>query len=111
MYDFNYVCASSIEEAAKALGQEGAQIISGGQTLIPTLKQRLANPTTLVSVGSIEEIKRISVNAGGVMTIGAAATHNQVCLQGIKFPALAGLNRLQPVCYFFSYVYVSGGWN
>jgi len=38
MYDFEVERPSSVADAVKALGQEDAQPLSGGQTLIPTLK-------------------------------------------------------------------------
>ena len=50
MYDFEFVKPSSIAEATKALSADGAQALSGGQTLLPTMKQRLASPGTLVSL-------------------------------------------------------------
>ena len=44
MYAFEFVRPTTVEEAVKALAAEEAQALGGGQTLIPTLKQRLANP-------------------------------------------------------------------
>lgn len=43
MYDFNYVKPASLDEAVKAIA-DGGQPLSGGQTLIPTMKARLAMP-------------------------------------------------------------------
>ena len=53
MHNFDFVKPSSIAEAAKLLGQDGAQPLSGGQTLMPTMKQRLAAPAVLVSLNGI----------------------------------------------------------
>ena len=50
MYEFEVERPSSVADAVKALGQEDAQPLSGGQTLIPTLKARLAMPSVLVSL-------------------------------------------------------------
>ena len=50
MYNFDFVKPSSIAEAAKLLGSDGAQALSGGQTLMPTMKQRLASPSDLVDL-------------------------------------------------------------
>ena len=44
MYNFDVEKPTSIADAVKALGREEAQPMSGGQTLIPTLKARLAMP-------------------------------------------------------------------
>lgn len=91
MYDFEFVKPSSIAEAAKALGSDGAQALSGGQTLMPTMKQRLAQPTVLVSLTGIAEMKGVSAT-GGTVTIGAATPHADVAKQAAKaYPALAAL--------------------
>ena len=75
MYAFEFVRPSTVEEAVKALGAEDAQALGGGQTLIPTLKQRLANPGTLVSLTGIDELKRIvPSDRGGRVCIGGGAT-------------------------------------
>jgi carbon-monoxide dehydrogenase medium subunit len=44
MYDFEFAKPGTIAEAAAALADEGAQALGGGQTLLPTMKQRLAAP-------------------------------------------------------------------
>ena len=55
MYAFELERPTTLADALKALGGEEAQPLSGGQTLIPTLKQRLAMPSTLVSLTGIDE--------------------------------------------------------
>ncbi len=89
MYDFNLVKPSSIADAVAALGED-AQPLAGGQTLIPTMKQRLASPGTLVSLTGIDELKGISAD-GSTLTIGAATTHAEVAEGATAFPALAAL--------------------
>ncbi|HXV31565.1 MAG TPA: xanthine dehydrogenase family protein subunit M [Sinorhizobium sp.] len=78
MYQTNYHRASSIQEALKLMGaaSEG-KYLSGGMTLIPTMKQRLAAPSDLVDLRHIAEMKGITVN-GQSVRIGAAATHEEV---------------------------------
>ena len=44
MIDFEFVKPLSVADAVKALAADGAQALSGGQTLTPVLKQRLATP-------------------------------------------------------------------
>ncbi len=89
MYAFDFERPSTLDEAVAALGAEGAQALAGGQTLIPTLKQRLAMPETLVSLTGLAELKGISAS-GGVLTVGAASTHAEVARQ-TDHPGLAGL--------------------
>ena len=53
---------------------DGAQALSGGQTLIPTMKQRLAAPSVLVSLTGIAELQGVCIGDGG-LHIGAATPH------------------------------------
>ena len=91
MYDFEFVRPASLAEAIKAMGQEGAQALSGGQTLVPTMKQRLAAPERLVSLTGIAELKGVSA-AGGQVTIGGATCHADVAAKAAAhYPGLAAL--------------------
>ena len=90
MYDFEFVKPATVAEAVAALGGDEAQALGGGQTLIPTLKQRLAMPSTLVSLAGIAEMKGVSAE-GGVVTIGGATTHATVAAEAGAYPALAAL--------------------
>ena len=88
MYNFDYVKASSVADATAALGGE-ASPISGGQTLIPTLKQRLAAPSKLVDLSGVAEMSAITDN-GDSVTVGGAVTHETVAANG-AIPALSAL--------------------
>ena len=60
MYDFNYHRPKSLADAQAALkGKSEARPMSGGMTLIPTLKQRLAKPSDVVDLGGIKEMNGI----------------------------------------------------
>ena len=60
---FDYIRAKSIDEVCLALNQgDGeAQIIAGGQTLIPLMAMRMARPQTLVDINDIEELRGIEI--------------------------------------------------
>lgn len=93
MYDFNYVKVGSISEAVKALAAEDAQPLSGGQTLLPTLRARLGQPSALVDLTGVPEMKRIEA-AGATVRIGGAVTHHEVASSAAvagAIPALATL--------------------
>jgi carbon-monoxide dehydrogenase medium subunit len=91
MYDFEFVKPSTIAEAALALTGDGAQALSGGMTLLPTMKQRLASPGTLVSLTGIAEMKGVCKGEGG-LHIGAATPHAVVAAEAAAhYPALAAL--------------------
>ncbi|WP_372575106.1 FAD binding domain-containing protein [Ruegeria jejuensis] len=91
MYNFEFVKPSTVEEASTALQVEGAQALGGGQTLLPTMKQRLASPETLVSLTGVEGMVAVSASDGTV-TVGGATTHAQVAAEAASaYPALAAL--------------------
>jgi carbon-monoxide dehydrogenase medium subunit len=91
MYNFEFEKPSSIADAVAALGGDEAQALGGGQTLIPTLKQRLASPTTLVSLSNIPEMQGICTGDDGALCIGGATTHGAVASGAGAYPGLAAL--------------------
>jgi len=94
MYALNYVRPKSVKEAAAFLASHPeAKLLSGGMTLIPTLKQRLARPTHLVDIANLPELGKIEVKAGKLV-VGAGARHHAVATSAVvkkAIPALAGL--------------------
>ncbi len=94
MYPFEYVKAESLEQAADFLAANpDARPLSGGMTLIPTLKARLAQPTHLVDIGRLEALRGIALK-DGALSIGAATRHAEVCASEVvrkAIPALAYL--------------------
>ena len=90
MYAFELEKPATVAEAVKALGQEDAQALGGGQTLIPSMKQRLAAPAVLVSLNGIAEMIGVRKD-GGDLVIGGATPHAVVAKEAGAYPALAGL--------------------
>ncbi len=90
MYDFAFQRPGSLNEAIEALSAEGAQALAGGQTLIPTLKNRLASPDVLVSIGGLSELQGVS-ETDGTVSIKAGTTHGIVAATVEGYPALAAL--------------------
>lgn len=76
---FEYHRAVSVDDAVQALVAAGpdARPLAGGQSLIPMLKLRFAEPTTLVDLGGIAELTEIR-QSSGTINIGAMATHTDV---------------------------------
>ena len=91
MYAFDVTRPANVAEAIEALKADEAQALGGGQTLIPTLKQRLASPSALVSLAGLEEIKGICMTDGGQLAIGGGTTHAAVAEGAGAYPALAAL--------------------
>ncbi|MHA6265230.1 FAD binding domain-containing protein, partial [Arenibacterium sp. CAU 1754] len=91
MYNFEFEKPGSVAEAVAALASEDAQALGGGQTLIPTMKQRLASPEKLVSLTGIAEMKGVTAE-GGALVIGGGTTHATVAAEAAaQYPALADL--------------------
>jgi len=94
MYDFAYHRPTSLADAVKLLGADKeAKALAGGQTLIPTLKQRLAKPSGLVDLGGVAELKGIKL-AGKTLTVGAGVTHAEVAASADVQKAIPALAQL-----------------
>ena len=93
MYEFTYHRPASIADAVRLLEKsQSAKIMSGGQTLIPTLKQRLAQPTDIIDLSGLKN-SGIAV-AGNTLTIKAGTCHADVASSAEvanAVPALAAL--------------------
>ncbi len=91
MYAFDIERPATVADAVAALANEDAQALGGGQTLIPTLKARLASPEKLISLTGIAEMQGIS-SQDGTLRIGGGTNHATVASEtGAIYPALAEL--------------------
>jgi len=94
MYEFNYQRPTSLDAATKAVAAaDDGNYLAGGMTLIPTMKQRLAQPSDLIDLGAIGELSGIR-REGDELVIGATTTHAEVAASEevrSAIPALAAL--------------------
>lgn len=76
---FDYVRVDTVDDAVAALvaGGDDAKVITGGQSLLPLLRIRLAAPTVLVDCSRVEEMRGVS-DEGDSLLVGAATTHHDV---------------------------------
>jgi carbon-monoxide dehydrogenase medium subunit len=76
---FHYHRAGSLKEAVSMLGQlgEGAKFLAGGQSLIPLLKLRFANPEHLVDLNFIPDTSFIKEDSGA-LHFGAMTRHAEI---------------------------------
>ncbi len=92
MENFNYHRPASVDDAVKAAkAKPDAKYMSGGMTLIPTMKQGLAAPSDIIDLGAL---KNAGVSLGSSLVIKAGTTHAEVATNAdVKkaIPALAGL--------------------
>ncbi|MGL4636803.1 MAG: FAD binding domain-containing protein [Beijerinckiaceae bacterium] len=94
MYAFKYHRATSARQAANLLGKaDDAKLLAGGQTLLPTMKQRLASPANVIDLSKAEDLKGIEVK-GKTIVIGAMTTHAQVAENASVQANLPGLAAL-----------------
>jgi carbon-monoxide dehydrogenase medium subunit len=76
---FDYVKPKALQEALSLLAEagDGAQLIAGGQTLLATLNLRLSEPSVLIDITDLTELKGITL-AGDQLRIGALVTHTEI---------------------------------
>jgi carbon-monoxide dehydrogenase medium subunit len=94
MYDFTYHRPKTVADAVNLLkSKPEARPMSGGMTLIPTLKQRLAKPSDVVDLGGLKDLAGIKVEGNNVV-IGGMTRHADVATSAdvkAAIPALAHL--------------------
>ena len=92
MHAFKYHRPSSVNAAA-ALAKGEAKLLAGGQTLVQTMKLRLASPSDIIDLGALQDLAGIQSD-GKTVTIGAMTRHADVAHSAeVKktIPALAAL--------------------
>jgi carbon-monoxide dehydrogenase medium subunit len=94
MYAFDYHRPTTLRQVASLLAKNGdAKLLAGGQTLLPTMKQRLAAPPALIDLGKVAGLSGIE-QKGRSIVIGAMTTHAEVATSALvreALPALAAL--------------------
>jgi carbon-monoxide dehydrogenase medium subunit len=94
VYKFNYHRPANLEEAARLFGEaDDGFYLSGGQTLIPTLKQRLASPSDVIDLSGIAGLRGIDVR-DGMVSVGAFTRHAEVAASAAIREALPVLAHL-----------------
>jgi carbon-monoxide dehydrogenase medium subunit len=93
MYPTKYHKPKTLEEARELFtGSESASFLSGGHTLLPAMKLRLASATDLIDLGGVSEMRGITGDRQ-LLSIGASTLHDEVGTSPIVrdlIPALAG---------------------
>ena len=87
---FDYVVATSVEEAiaAKAEGGDETRFLAGGQSLLPMMKIRLADPAKLVDINRIPGLDQFE-RANGHLRVGALVRHATVAGSDLPEGAVA----------------------
>ncbi|HZI79979.1 MAG TPA: xanthine dehydrogenase family protein subunit M [Vicinamibacterales bacterium] len=89
---FDYARATSLDDAIAKLGASGgsAKLVAGGHSLIPLMKLRLSEPTTLIDIARIPGLAGIKEKDGKI-EIGAATTHYAVASSALLRDKCAAL--------------------
>ena len=76
---FAYVRATSLADAFKLWRDAGpeAKLLAGGQSLLATLAFRLSEPSTLIDISRVRELRGIA-QTGGAIRVGALTTHAEL---------------------------------
>ena len=77
---FDYFAPTSVDEVRDLLIRYGddAKILAGGQSLIPVMALRLAQPSVLIDINGVRELDYIRDDASGGLAIGAITRHRAV---------------------------------
>lgn len=92
MYEFTYETPGTVA-AASQMAASGGKILAGGQSLLPSMRLRLANPGQIIDLRSIPGLSGIQ-REGNALTIGAMTLHRDVAIHAdvkTAIPALADL--------------------
>jgi carbon-monoxide dehydrogenase medium subunit len=77
---FGYVRAATLSEAFQLWRDAGpeAKLLAGGQSLLATLAFRLSDPSVLIDIGRLRELRGISQTGSSAIRVGALTTHAEL---------------------------------
>ena len=118
---FDYIAASSVEEAiaAKADGGDETRFLAGGQSLLPMMKLRFATPSVLVDINRIGGLDTIERH-NGHLHIGALVRHADIAASDAVSGAVASaapwisdplVRNLGTMCGSVAHCDPEGDWN
>ena len=118
---FDYIAASSVEEAiaAKAEGGDETRFLAGGQSLLPMMKLRFATPSMLVDINRIGGLDTIERH-NGHLHIGALVRHADIAASDAVSGAVASaapwisdplVRNLGTMCGSVAHCDPEGDWN
>jgi aerobic carbon-monoxide dehydrogenase medium subunit len=93
MYQFTFERPPTLADATRAAANGNAKLLAGGQTLLASMKLRLASPEVLVDLGAIPELAGVR-REGDAVVIGAMTRHADVAANAEVKSALPALAEL-----------------
>ena len=93
MYPFTYQRATGLADAVAGLKADPqAKLLAGGMTLLPSMKHRLAAPSSLIDIARLAELRGIRRD-GKTLVVGAATRHGELTADPIAQSANPALPR------------------
>jgi aerobic carbon-monoxide dehydrogenase medium subunit len=100
---FDYARPKSLDEAIGLLASDGGttKVIAGGQSILPLMKLRLAQPAKLIDIGRLTELRGVRrIDDGARLAIGALTTYDELLrdpnlTHGLLRDALPGIGDVQ----------------
>ena len=74
---FDYAAPQTLHQALALLEDGDHKVLAGGMSLIPLMKLRLATPEKVVDISRVPDLNQVT-ESGGVVRIGALATHHEI---------------------------------
>ncbi len=94
MYAFTFHRPQTVRQAASLLAKNtDAKLLAGGQTLLPTMKLRLAGPPQIIDMSLVEGLSGIEQSGRG-LTIGAMTRHFEVNSSPVVAQAIPVLAKM-----------------
>jgi aerobic carbon-monoxide dehydrogenase medium subunit len=94
MHAFDYHRPTTVRQATGLMGKkDDAKFLAGGQTLLPTMKQRLASPANIIDLGRVDELKGVEQKGRNII-VGAMTTHFAVSTSAVLQAMMPGLAAL-----------------
>lgn len=93
MYQFTFERPAALADATRLAANPNAKLLAGGQTLLASMKLRLASPEQLVDLGAIAELAGVR-REGDALVIGAMTRHADVAANPEVKSALPALAEL-----------------
>jgi carbon-monoxide dehydrogenase medium subunit len=94
MYNFTFHRPTTVRQAAGLLSRNpDAKLLAGGHSLLPVMKQRLAQPSALIDLSLVEGMSGVEIKGRSVV-IGAMTRHADVANSQVlkeAMPALAAV--------------------
>ncbi len=77
---FKYVAPNSLNDVLEALHEYGfdAKLLAGGQSLVPVMNFRLAQPSVLIDLNTVSDLDYIRRDADGTMRFGSMVRQNRL---------------------------------